>query len=86
MKEATTAMGRLRMGMKRGAEMEEEDDDDEADDDGFFDQVALQGLNGGVDQAGAVITGDDFDAGGSDGPRVASLRLTPSMTSRAFIP
>src|ERR1700757_3259348 len=47
--------------------MKQEDDDDDADDDRFFEQVTLQGFDRGVNQTGAVITGDDFDSGRQGG-------------------
>src|SRR5689334_7794876 len=49
---------------QRRTKMKQEQDDDDADDDGFFEQVALQGFNGGMNQTGAVVTGEDFDSGG----------------------
>src|SRR6202140_1361386 len=47
---------------QRRAEMEEKDDDYEADDDGLFHEVALQGLDGFLDQTGAIIARHDFHA------------------------
>src|SRR5437879_2664842 len=55
--------GQGKDGNQRRAKVEQEEDDDDADDDGLFEQVALQGLNGGRNQAGAVVAGDDFDTG-----------------------
>src|SRR5260370_39409977 len=48
---------------QRGAEMKEEDDDDDADDDRFFEKVTLKSFDGGVNQSGSIVTGDDFDTG-----------------------
>ena len=45
MNDITTAIGSVRIGMKRRAEMEEENDDHKADDHRFFQQVALQRFN-----------------------------------------
>ena len=48
---------------QRRAEVKEKGDADEADDDGLEDQVALERVDGLVDQPGAVIAGDDLNAG-----------------------
>src|SRR5712691_7993567 len=48
---------------QRRAKVEQENDDDDADDDGLFEQVTLQGFDGGVYQTGAVVTGDNFHSG-----------------------
>ena len=47
---------------ERGAEVKEEDKDDQADDDRFFNQGALQGVDGVVDETGAIVRRFDFDA------------------------
>ena len=54
-------------GDQRGTEVEEKDDGDEADDDGFKDEIALEGVDGFVDEPGTVVAGGDFDAGGQRG-------------------
>ena len=60
---------------QRGTKMKKEENDDDADDDGFFEQVSLQRFDGGVNQAGAVVTGDDFDSGRQRGFRLRQLFL-----------
>src|SRR5665213_139992 len=47
---------------QRRAKMEEKDDNYEADDDGLFHEVALQRLDGFLDQTGAVVTRHYFHA------------------------
>src|SRR6266567_1913694 len=42
--------------------MKQENDDYQANDDGLFDEVPLKSTDGGVDQPGAVIARNDFDA------------------------
>src|SRR4029077_5436372 len=47
---------------QRRTKMKQEENDDDADDDGFFEQVPLQGFNGGMNQAGAVVAREDLDS------------------------
>ena len=47
--------------------MKQEHDDHNADDEGLLDQVAFQGLDRGVNQAGAVVPGDNLNACGKRG-------------------
>src|SRR5882762_2257529 len=47
---------------QRRTEMKQKNDDDEADDNGLFHEVALQGLDGFLDQPGAIVTRHDFHA------------------------
>ncbi len=49
-------------GNQRGTKVEQENDDHDADDDSLFEQVALQRFDGGLNQSGAVVSGDHFDA------------------------
>src|ERR1700720_1087725 len=62
---------------QRRAEMEEKDDDYEADDDGLFHEVALQGLDGFLDQTGAVVARHDFHARGERGFDLRELLFHP---------
>ena len=55
-------MGRVRIGISAERKWNKKDDDDEADDDGLFEQVALQRFDGRMNQSGAVIARDNFDA------------------------
>ena len=48
----------------------EEDEDDERDDDQLFDEGVLEVVDGGEDELGAVVGGDDFDARGEAGLEV----------------
>ena len=75
MKDAITAMGSVRIGIKRRAEVKQENDDDEADDDRLFEQVALQRFDGCMNQPGAVVSGDDLDAGRKRGLDFRELLL-----------
>ena len=50
-------------GNQCGTKVEEENDNDEADDDCFLDQIALQCLNGFLNQAGTIICANDFYSG-----------------------
>src|SRR5215472_10005012 len=49
---------------QRRTKMEQESDRHEADDNDFFEQIALQGRDGRLNQAGPVVTGNDLDACG----------------------
>ncbi len=49
---------------QRRAEVKEKNNDDQADNHDLFEQVALQRVNGSVNQAGAIIARHDFDACG----------------------
>ena len=75
MKEATTAMGSVRMGIRRRAKMEQKDDDHQADDDGLFQQVALQRADRLVDQPGPVIACNHFDSRGQRGLDLSQFLL-----------
>ena len=55
--------------------MKQKDDDYQADDDGLFQQVALQGFDGIVDQPGAVVARQRF-------PRPAAARV---RSPRSFL-
>ena len=55
--------GQRQDGHESGAEVKQEHDNDQADDDRLLQQVALERVDGGMDEAGAVVSGDDFDAG-----------------------
>src|SRR6185437_7824068 len=50
--------------------MKQENNNNKADDDDLFEQIALEGVKGSVDQAGAVVAGHDLD---SDGKRRGDL-------------
>ena len=78
--------GQRQDGNEGRAEVKQEDDNDQADDDRLLQQVALQRVDGGMDQAGAVVTGDDLDAGRKRRLISVSLAFTPSMTVSAFMP
>ena len=78
--------GQRQDGHQRRAEVKEKDDDDEADDDGLLIRSRLSVSMDCVDQPGAVVAGDDLDAGRQRGPISASLAFTPSMTLSAFMP
>ncbi len=48
---------------ERGTEVKQKGDGDKTDDGDFEEQIALKSFNGVVDEAGAVVAGNDFDAG-----------------------
>ena len=73
MKEATTAIGKARMGIKRRPKVKQEGDGDKADDGHFEKKVPLQRFDGGMNQARAVISGDDLNT--LRGARVLSRRV-----------
>ena len=50
------------------------------------DQVALERVDGFIDQPRAVVTGDDLNAGRKRGRDLRSLAFTPSITLSAFMP
>ena len=62
MKDATTAMGKVRIGISAERKWNKKDDDHDADDDRLFEQVALQRLDGCLNQSRAVVSRDHFHA------------------------
>lgn len=64
-----------------GAEGEED-----ADHEGFGEEVALEGVDGLIDEPRAVVGGDKLDSGRERGGDLLNLVLTPSITLSAFVP